>query len=151
MTIVDDLFESQAEKKAYPYLKKLEPFLNDKLVVQHIIKSYDLKDWVLEKIENGEWSEADAEDYSIETQIDVYYSYEKYRLDFAFLDKLIGIEIDGEQWHDFEKDYQRDKYLTKKGWRIIRIKAKDVFSGRIKYILDQEFKIGQRNLEDYSQ
>lgn len=48
-----------------------------------------------------------------------------YNIDFAFIDKLIDIEIDGDQ-HIYDKsviksNHRRDKYLTNLGWKIIRI------------------------------
>jgi len=57
------------------------------------------------------------------------YSIKRYSLDFAFLEKKIDIEIDGET-HNITsvaiKDTERDITLSKMGWKIIRIKAKDI-------------------------
>jgi len=57
------------------------------------------------------------------------YSIKRYSLDFAFLEKKIDVEIDGET-HNIPsvaiKDTERDITLSKMGWKIIRIKAKDI-------------------------
>lgn len=47
-----------------------------------------------------------------------------YWIDFLVND--IGIEVDGEKWHDVEKDAIRDAYILNSGITIIRFKAKDV-------------------------
>lgn len=54
-----------------------------------------------------------------------YLQYNVYNLDFAFVDKLINVEIDGDQ-HICDKavirsNQRRDKYLTEHGWKTIRI------------------------------
>ena len=43
-------------------------------------------------------------------------------IDFAFSDKRIGIECDGEMWHKpgNRRDRYRDRILKRGGWRIIR-------------------------------
>jgi len=57
----------------------------------------------------------------------------KYFPDFI-IDNVI-IEIDGERWHDVEKDKVRDDFLTKAGYTVNRIKAKDRIEEKIKDIL----------------
>ena len=56
-----------------------------------------------------------------------------YILDFAFPNEKLGIECDGELWHEKcrnrEDDRIRDEYLRKRGWKILRFKFK---SGTIK-------------------
>lgn len=54
-----------------------------------------------------------------------YLQYSIYNLDFAIVDKLIDIEIDGEQ-HIldpviYNSNLRRDKFLEDNGWRVIRI------------------------------
>lgn len=44
-----------------------------------------------------------------------------YFLDFANPFKKIGIECDGKQWHNAEKDAIRDRRLIADGWTIYRI------------------------------
>jgi very-short-patch-repair endonuclease len=55
------------------------------------------------------------------------YSIYPYYADFAFLNILLDVEIDGSQhWSTEEnklKDKKRDKILNQKGWRIYRIPA----------------------------
>jgi len=57
------------------------------------------------------------------------YPIKRYSLDFAFVEKMIDIEIDGET-HNLQevskKDIERDYILSSMGWKIIRIKAKDI-------------------------
>lgn len=55
----------------------------------------------------------------------------KYRLDFSIPDKMIAIELDG---HDYHKtvdqrthDAQRDRWLSKQGWTVLRFTGKEVF------------------------
>lgn len=55
----------------------------------------------------------------------------RYRLDIAFIDLQIAIEIDGFQHHskylaDFTKDRVRQNLLTEHGWRIVRFTAGQV-------------------------
>jgi very-short-patch-repair endonuclease len=52
-----------------------------------------------------------------------------YELDFCIVDKKIDIEIDGEQHYVDERieksDINRNKFLEKLGWTIIRIRWRD--------------------------
>ena len=57
----------------------------------------------------------------------------RYYPDFV-IDKLI-IEIDGERWHDKEKDSKRDLELQMLGYTVIRINAKDYIEFRLNEIL----------------
>lgn len=46
-------------------------------------------------------------------------------IDFAFIDKMIALEIDGKQHNEEERrksDEKKDNYLIKNGWKVIRIK-----------------------------
>lgn len=62
----------------------------------------------------------------------------KYALDFAWPDKKLCIEIDGEQHERFEdykqRDIEKDKLLLENGWQVIRIKWKDCFKNPKEYI-----------------
>jgi very-short-patch-repair endonuclease len=55
-----------------------------------------------------------------------YCTVNRYELDFAFVDKGIDLEIDGDQHYLDEtiikSDERRNIYLSKNGWEIIRIK-----------------------------
>jgi hypothetical protein len=44
-----------------------------------------------------------------------------YFIDFANPYLKVGIELDGKQWHDAEKDRERDEFLVSVGWHIYRI------------------------------
>lgn len=46
-----------------------------------------------------------------------------YFLDFANPFLKIGIECDGKQWHDAERDRARDTRLVAAGWKIYRIEG----------------------------
>ncbi len=58
-----------------------------------------------------------------------YCSVNRYQLDFAFVDKGIDLEIDGDQHYLDEvvmkSDERRNIYLKNEGWEIIRIKWSD--------------------------
>ena len=46
------------------------------------------------------------------------------RVDFAYPEQKLAVECDGYKWHKYdkkqiEKDIERDKYLAKKGWRVL--------------------------------
>lgn len=55
----------------------------------------------------------------------------KYRVDFAFPEKMVVIECDGKEWHSSEeqreKDKIRDKYLNDMGWEVIRLTGSDIY------------------------
>lgn len=56
----------------------------------------------------------------------------RYRLDFAIVDRKIGIEVDGLAYHNgqgsFMKDQQRQRDLQAQGWTVIRFAAKEVLN-----------------------
>lgn len=57
------------------------------------------------------------------------YSFFPYFIDFAFINEKVAVEIDGSQHLLNERkdsDKRKDDLLIEKGWRIIRIKAKDI-------------------------
>ena len=60
------------------------------------------------------------------------------RIEGVYPDFVIGkiiIEIDGERWHDAEKDAIRDKKLNDAGYIVYRIKSKENIHERIKEII----------------
>jgi very-short-patch-repair endonuclease len=60
--------------------------------------------------------------------------------DFVIENKLI-IEIDGERWHDKEKDFQKDIFFHSHGYRVVRIPAKEVLKNPLivlNFIGDEE-------------
>lgn len=69
------------------------------------------------------------------------YPVKRYSLDFAFIDKLIDVEIDGET-HNLddviEKDKIRTQELSKLGWKTIRFTSRQIknnIDGCIKILL----------------
>jgi very-short-patch-repair endonuclease len=56
----------------------------------------------------------------------------KYSIDFAWINKKLAIEIDGEQHERFEeykaRDKEKDRLLLLHGWKILRIKWKDMYN-----------------------
>ena len=74
--------------------------------------------------------------------IDKNYKYEYnigiYSLDFAWISKKKYIEIDGDQHQRFkeiqERDKRKDKYCKSKGWKVLRIKWKDLFNNTKSWI-----------------
>ena len=56
-------------------------------------------------------------------------------------DFVIGniiVEIDGEYWHDEEKDKKRDSFLQQNGYKVVRISTKEHIETRLSQILDVE-------------
>ena len=139
-------FESYAEFEAYQYIKKIADRLEKPVVIQYPIYSEELKDWVIEKLEDGKWDDHDIDNYIEITGNSVTYTYLKYRLDFYFPIDKICIEIDGDKYHDFEKDIYRDLYLSRIGIKTIRITARQVFNREIINILNEHFRLGQTKL-----
>jgi very-short-patch-repair endonuclease len=53
-----------------------------------------------------------------------------YFIDFANPYLKIGVELDGKDWHDAEKDRARDTRLLEQGWKIYRIKGSECYTQR---------------------
>lgn len=51
----------------------------------------------------------------------------KYFLDFADPWMKIGIEVDGKQYHDPERDKARDEELADQGWHIYRVSGAEAY------------------------
>lgn len=68
------------------------------------------------------------------------YQIRTYQLDFAFTDKKIDLEIDGDQHYldkrIVESDKRRNQYLEELGWKIIRVKWSEYkkLTNKIDYI-----------------
>ena len=54
----------------------------------------------------------------------------RYHLDFALPADMIGVEVDGHQWHSTRQqrqhDSQRDRILSGLGWRVLRFTASEM-------------------------
>jgi len=50
------------------------------------------------------------------------------RVDLLIGDRLV-LELDGEEWHDFERDRARDRALTFRGYLVIRASYRQVMDG----------------------
>jgi very-short-patch-repair endonuclease len=66
---------------------------------------------------------------------DKYYDFNLqtgvFKIDFAWKNKMLAIEIDGQQHEDIEvkeRDQRKDTYLISKGWKVLRIKWKEMFN-----------------------
>ena len=61
-----------------------------------------------------------------------------YSIDFAWVDKKLAIEIDGDQHQRFQevidRDKRKDDLLLSKDWKVLRIKWKDMYSDSKKWI-----------------
>lgn len=49
----------------------------------------------------------------------------QYFIDFANPHMKIGVECDGKDWHDPEKDRKRDLHLHEHGWKIFRVSGSE--------------------------
>jgi very-short-patch-repair endonuclease len=71
------------------------------------------------------------------------YQVGKYSIDFALVDKMIALEIDGRQ-HDFPQrkmsDGKKDELLTSLGWSVYRIRWVGVRSPETKRITEADIK-----------
>lgn len=55
----------------------------------------------------------------------------KFRIDIAFLNERLAVEMDGWQYHakhleDFKRDRRRQNLLVTHGWRVLRFTAADI-------------------------
>lgn len=59
------------------------------------------------------------------------YTVDQCRLDFAFPNEKIAIEIDGHEYHKTKEqrtnDARRERYLQSKGWKVIRFTGTEIF------------------------
>lgn len=73
--------------------------------------------WRFTKIEDNVWHDIRYYGVPLYPQVPAA----EYLIDFANPYYKVGIEADGKEWHDKEKDTERDKYLFKLGWKIFRV------------------------------
>lgn len=93
----------------------------------HMLKNSYAEDFFIKVIHN----EFDNKNYIKEYRIG------KYSIDFAWPDLNLAIEIDGSQ-HEYPErkrsDKLKDQFLKENGWKVLRIKWKDIFKNTKKYI-----------------
>jgi len=65
--------------------------------------------------------------HSIEPQ----YVIGQYRVDFAFPDKKVVVEVDGHDYHKTKKqrtkDAKKDRFLMSEGWKVLRFTGSEIF------------------------
>ncbi len=87
------------------------------------------------------------------------YSVFPYFIDFAFINEKVAVEIDGSQ-HELierkEKDKQKDNFLIKSGWRVLRFTAKQInysiescFEELITFIKNENIQTLKSGIEEY--
>ena len=59
-----------------------------------------------------------------------------HRVDFAFLNELLVVEVDGHAWHEktqeqVQRDKARDRDLVGAGWCVVRFTAREVFADAV--------------------
>jgi len=86
------------------YLKYLEERLG--------LTGTPIEEYMLDELFNAKLMP--EKQYSIGTKV----------VDFAFQEQKLVVECDGYKWHkqdkeQIERDIERDKYLAKKGWRVL--------------------------------
>lgn len=64
----------------------------------------------------------------------------KYRIDFADVDRMIAIELDGHSFHSdkeaFENDRVRERELEEAGWRVLRFAGTEIYRDVSKCVSD---------------
>ncbi len=69
------------------------------------------------------------------------YPVESCRIDFAFPEERVAVEVDGSRWHkDREKDQTRDRKLEEMGWKVIHITGSDTVRKRARTVLGPVFR-----------
>lgn len=78
-----------------------------------------LMDWDMSPIERNVWGDIRDMCLPFYPQMPAL----NYFLDFGNPFLKIGIECDGKEWHDAERDRERDARLARAGWMIFRLKG----------------------------
>ena len=74
---------------------------------------------------------------------------ENYFIDFANPGLKIGLELDGKDFHDKEKDRQRDLNLKSKGWTIYRISGREMCRTNYTTITELDYnEISEREIQE---
>lgn len=75
---------------------------------------------------------------------------DRFRLDFAYEMQMVAVEYDGEEFHQSDNqgwhDYERRRYLMKRGWRFLVVRRGDFISvelerwlAELKYLLNTNY------------
>lgn len=117
-----DSFKHTDDTKKFLSFKRLEFLKNnpDKTAWRTKNISYPEKIF-LEKVHSLSWEKK----YSIIREFSVF----PFFIDFAFINEMVAVEIDGSQHlqtERLERDKKKDELLIKKGWSVIRISEKEI-------------------------
>jgi very-short-patch-repair endonuclease len=95
--------------------------------------------WLINVLKN-EFGLEENKDYQTE------FSFHRFSLDFAWPDRKICIEIDGEQHQRFQeqkqRDIEKDKLLKEEGWKELRKSWQDIFNNPKSFIEEVRNIIG---------
>ena len=80
-------------------------------------------DWKFTPIENSLWADIRGNGAPFIPQYPVL----DYFIDFANPFLKIGIEADGKQWHNRDKDKIRDERLLDIGWKVFRVTGRETY------------------------
>jgi very-short-patch-repair endonuclease len=74
-----------------------------------------------------------------------------YHLDFGNPGFKIGLEIDGKNFHSYERDFNRDKALYEAGWKIYRITGSEMVKSDFVNLNDirQAYDMPERDADEY--
>src|SRR5688572_20602457 len=88
-------------------------------------------DWgsILSKIEFDAWTSIRGHYIALYPQFPVF----NYFIDFANPYLRVGVEMDGKDYHDPDKDRIRDEMLWKYGWKIFRIPGRECYTKYMSY------------------
>lgn len=101
-----------------------------------------------------EWTKRVLENESVDIEFKEEYHIGKWFLDFAWPDRKIGLEIDGEQheWPERKQmDKEKDAYCASQGWKILRLKWADIVVDKPKAVNKiKEFVFAGETIESSS-
>jgi very-short-patch-repair endonuclease len=85
-------------------------------------------DWDFSRAESAAWSTLRSSSHiaPLYPQVPVF----NWFIDFGNPRRRVGLEVDGREWHDPEKDRERDLQLWGQEWRIFRVPASEFLSNR---------------------
>lgn len=115
--------------------------------VNAIINPYPV-DWgsFLSPIEFSAWTSIRGHYVALYPQFPLF----NYFIDFANPYLRIGVEMDGKNYHDAEKDAVRDAMLWKYGWRIFRIPGRECFTKYLSYsdVAELEYESNEDRIDE---